>query len=92
MGREHHPMHLGSTSYKLAGVWVRHTRTDAVGYIAHAQHFNDGRRSELWIIYPPGRLPDGTRVKTWSAGAAYADEVKKLKRRRKKIEWIHERA
>jgi len=66
------------TDHPLRGVWVRHKVTHYEGYISHVEK-EKGERPILWIVYPPGRLDNGTKVKTWSAGSAYADEVRKLR-------------
>lgn len=77
----HHPTVLGPSYTPLRGIWVRNKRTGFVGYITHVER-RLNERPELWIVYPPARLEDGTRLKTWSASGAHADEVKKLKRER----------
>ncbi len=71
-------------SHPLRGVWVRHKVTKHAGYISHVEK-KEGERPKLWIVYPPGHLNNGTRMKTWSAGSAYADEVKKLRRERMEL-------
>ncbi len=82
----HHPLFLGPSDTPLRGVWVRHKVTGYAGYINHVERRrNPDERPLLWIVYPPGHLDNGTTVKTWSAGSAYADEVKKLNRPRKQV-------
>ncbi len=73
----HHPVVLGRMDTPLRGVWVRHKTTGYDGYVSHVERIV-GQPPKLWIVYPPGRLDDGTRVKTWSAGSALASEVKRL--------------
>jgi len=73
-------------SHPLRGVWVRNLKVDYIGYIAYVEK-RKGKRAKLWIVYPPGRLPDDTRVKDWSAGSCYADEVKRLKWPKRKQSW-----
>ncbi len=82
-----HPLQMGHSDSPLRGLWVRHKETGYTGYISHVERNRD-ERPILWIVYPPGRLPSGTRIKTWSAGSAYADEVKKLRREKVELEEI----
>jgi len=84
MSRFHHPVYLGSSATPLEGVWVRHKTTKAVGYVSHVERRHHEDRPLLWIVYPPGRLPNGTKIKTYSAGQAYADEVRQIKNRKRK--------
>lgn len=83
MSRQHHPLFLGPSGTKLKGVKVRHKTTGAVGRIAYVERRrNPEEPPKLWIIYPPQRLPDGNRFKIISAGSAYINEVKRIRRKK----------
>lgn len=83
-----HPVITRRPSTKMQGVWVRNIHTDAVGYISYAEiPVDPDEKPKLWVVYPP--TPHNKEVanfKVYSAGSAYVEDLKRLKRPRKKVE------